>query len=55
MGVSRSSAAVALILARVRPDLPAAQILNEVLCIRQRAWPNLRLIELGDTALERDG
>ena len=55
MGVSRSSAAVALILARVRPDLPAAQILDEVLRIRQRAWPNLRLIELGDEALERDG
>src|SRR5215510_15896186 len=55
MGISRSSAALALILARVRPDLPASQILDEVLHVRQRAWPNLRLIELGDAALERNG
>jgi predicted protein tyrosine phosphatase len=55
MGISRSSAALALILARVRPDLPARQILDEVLRIRRRAWPNLRLVELGDAALERKG
>ena len=55
MGISRSSAALALILARVRPDLPAPQILDEVLRVRRRAWPNLRLIELGDAALERHG
>ena len=55
MGISRSSAAMALILARIRPDLPAVQILDEVLRIRRRAWPNLRLIELGDAALARQG
>ena len=55
MGISRSSAALALILARVRPDLPAVQIMDEVLRIRRRAWPNLRLIELGDAALARHG
>ena len=55
MGISRSSAALALILARVRPDLPAPQILGEVLRVRRRAWPNLRLIELGDAALDRQG
>jgi predicted protein tyrosine phosphatase len=55
MGISRSSAALALILARVRPDLPGPQILGEVLRVRQRAWPNLRLIELGDAALDRHG
>lgn len=55
MGVSRSSAALALILARVRPDLPAPQILDEVLRVRWCAWPNLRLIELGDAALDRKG
>ncbi len=55
MGISRSSAALALILARVRPDLPAPQILDEVLRVRQHAWPNLRLIELGDAALTRHG
>ena len=55
MGISRSSAALALVLARVRPDLPTPQVLGEVLRVRQRAWPNLRLIELGDAALERHG
>ena len=55
MGISRSSAALAVLLARVRPDLPASQILDEVLRIRPHAWPNLRLIELGDAALGRNG
>jgi predicted protein tyrosine phosphatase len=55
MGISRSSAALALILTRARPDLPAPQILGEVLRVRQCAWPNLRLIELGDAALARQG
>ena len=55
MGISRSSAALALILARVRPDLPAVQIMDEVLRIRRWAWPNLRLIELGEAALTRHG
>jgi predicted protein tyrosine phosphatase len=55
MGISRSSAALALILARLRPDLPAPQILEEVLRVRRHAWPNLRLIELGDAALARKG
>jgi predicted protein tyrosine phosphatase len=55
MGISRSPAALALILARVRPDLPAPRILGEVLRVRQHAWPNLRLIELGDAALDRQG
>jgi predicted protein tyrosine phosphatase len=54
-GISRSSAALAVILARIRPDVPAAQLLAEVLRIRGHAWPNLRLIELGDAALERQG
>src|SRR5215471_9869495 len=55
MGISRSSAALALILARMRPDLPAPQILEEVLRVRPHAWPNLRLIELGDVMLARHG
>ncbi len=54
-GVSRSTAATALILAQALPDLPAGQILGEVLRIRPRAWPNLRIIELGDAMLGRGG
>jgi predicted protein tyrosine phosphatase len=54
-GISRSSAALALILAQDRPEVPAADILAEVLGMRDKAWPNLRMIELGDAALGRGG
>jgi predicted protein tyrosine phosphatase len=54
-GVSRSTAALTLILVQARPDLPADEIPTEVLRIRTRAWPNLRMIELGDALLGRNG
>jgi predicted protein tyrosine phosphatase len=54
-GVSRSTASMALILAQALPDRPAAEILGEVLRIRQQAWPNLRMIEMGDAMLGRGG
>ena len=55
MGVSRSTAAMTLILAQARPDRPAAEALAEVRRIRSQLWPNLRLIELGDQLLGRGG
>ncbi len=55
MGISRSSAAMTLILAQARPDRPAAEAMAEVARIRPRCWPNLRLMELGDAALGRRG
>jgi len=55
MGISRSSAAMALILAQARPDRPAAEALAEVRRIRPRIWPNLHVIELGDALLDRRG
>lgn len=55
MGVSRSTAAMALILAQARPDRPALEALAEVRRIRPRIWPNLRVIELGDALLGRGG
>jgi predicted protein tyrosine phosphatase len=55
MGVSRSTAAMALILAQARPDRPSAEALAEVRRIRPRAWPNLRMVELGDDLLGRGG
>jgi predicted protein tyrosine phosphatase len=54
-GVSRSTAAMTLILAQARPELAADEILAEVLRIRSHAWPNLRIIELGDELLGRNG
>jgi predicted protein tyrosine phosphatase len=54
-GISRSSASMALILAQGLPHVPAERILAEVLRIREKAWPNLRLIEMGDAMLGRGG
>jgi predicted protein tyrosine phosphatase len=55
MGVSRSTAAMTLILAQARPDRPGAEALAEVRRIRDKVWPNLRMIELGDEMLGRQG
>ena len=54
-GVSRSTAAAALILAQAHPDRPASETLDAVARIRPRAWPNLRILEFGDALLGRDG
>jgi predicted protein tyrosine phosphatase len=55
MGISRSSAAVLLLLAQARPDRQADALLAEVVRIRPHAWPNLRIVELGDARLGRRG
>lgn len=54
-GISRSTAAAALLLAQANPTRPAEAIIAEVAHLRPRAWPNLRLLELGDAALDRRG
>jgi len=54
-GVSRSTAAATLILVQARPDRPAEEALKAVVRQRPRAWPNLRLLELGDGLLDRQG
>lgn len=54
-GVSRSTAAATLALAQARPDRPADEVLREVARLRPRAWPNLRILELGDELLRRRG
>lgn len=55
MGISRSTAAMILILAQARADRPAAEALARVTQIRPRAWPNLRMLEFGDALLGRNG
>ncbi len=47
--------AMALILAQARPEVPAERLLQAILGIREKAWPNLRLLELGDAMLGRGG
>lgn len=51
MGVSRSTAAMTLILAQARPDRHAGEALAEVVRIRPQAWPNLRMLEIGGDML----
>lgn len=54
-GISRSTAAMTLLLAQARPDRPPAEALAEVVRVRPKAWPNLRMIEFGDTILGLGG
>ncbi|HWD59098.1 MAG TPA: protein-tyrosine-phosphatase [Stellaceae bacterium] len=54
-GVSRSTAAAALLLAQEDPARPADDIFAEIARLRPRAWPNLLLLELGEARLDRRG
>ena len=54
-GISRSTAAMTLILAQALPGQPAGAVLAMVYAIREKAWPNLRILELGDAMLNRGG
>jgi predicted protein tyrosine phosphatase len=54
-GVSRSTASMILMVAQARPELAAATIVQEIFRIRAKAWPNLRIIEIGDAMLGRGG
>jgi predicted protein tyrosine phosphatase len=54
-GVSRSTAAAALILIQANPEWPASAALDTVAAIQPRAWPNLLILEFGDALLGRNG
>ena len=55
MGVSRSTAAMTLLLAQAQPQLSARNVLHQVLAIRSKAWPNLRILTFGEEQLGRRG
>ncbi len=55
MGISRSTAAMALLLAQAQPSTSAADIMAHILSIRDRAWPNLRILMFGEEQLGRKG
>ena len=55
MGISRSTASTALLVAQAAPAMAAADIFAELLKIRPQIWPNLRIIEMGDAKLGRGG
>jgi predicted protein tyrosine phosphatase len=54
-GISRSTAAAALLLAQASPTRNPVDIFTEIGRLRPRAWPNLLLLELGEAALGRSG
>lgn len=54
-GVSRSTASMAVILAQAQPARPAEAAFDKVLRIWPGAWPNLRIVELADALLGRQG
>jgi predicted protein tyrosine phosphatase len=54
-GISRSTASMTLLLAQAQPRLGALEVLAQVVHIRPKAWPNLRILELGEQQLNRPG
>ena len=55
MGISRSTASTALLVAQAAPSMAADDIFAELHKIRPQIWPNLRIIEMGDEKLGRNG
>lgn len=55
MGISRSTAAMTMLLAQAHPEESEGEIATRVRGIRPIAWPNLRMIEMADALLARDG
>jgi len=54
-GLSRSTAAAVLLLAQAQPNRPPEMAVTEMLKLKPRAWPNVRMIELGDESLRCEG
>jgi predicted protein tyrosine phosphatase len=54
-GISRSTAAMTLLLAQAQPTLGADEVLAQVVLIREKAWPNLRILTFGEELLGRQG
>jgi len=54
-GVSRSTASAILLLAQRNPARDPNEIVGEVARQRPQAWPNLRIVEIGDRLLGRGG
>jgi predicted protein tyrosine phosphatase len=55
MGVSRSTAAMLMVMAQAEPDVSEADLYARLRQIRPQAWPNSRMIRFADQTLRRDG
>jgi predicted protein tyrosine phosphatase len=54
-GISRSTAAMAMLLAQTYPDQNEDHIFQRLVEIRPQAWPNSRMIGFADRLLSRNG
>jgi predicted protein tyrosine phosphatase len=54
-GVSRSTASALVLLAQADPARDPHAIVAQITRHRPQAWPNLRIVELGDRQLDRRG
>lgn len=55
MGISRSTAAMAMLLAQAHPEQEEEAIAQRLTAIRPKAWPNSRMIAFADDMLGRGG
>ena len=55
MGVSRSTAAMTILMAQSNPEEGAERIFSELLRLRPQAWPNSLMVEFADEQLGRPG
>ena len=55
MGISRSTAAMLMMLASSYPDETSEQLADRLIAIRPQAWPNARMIGFADEILGREG
>lgn len=54
-GISRSTAAMAMLLAKTHPDESETALMRRLHAIREKAWPNARMIAFADERLGRGG
>ncbi|HMN73605.1 MAG TPA: protein-tyrosine-phosphatase [Rhodoblastus sp.] len=55
MGMSRSTAAMGMLIAQDEPDLSGDEVFARVYDIRKRSWPNSLMVRMADDALGRGG
>ena len=55
MGISRSTAAMVMMMACARPHESDDELVARVTALRPQAWPNLRMIDFADDILGRSG
>jgi predicted protein tyrosine phosphatase len=54
-GISRSTAAMAILMAQVEPDMDEDSLFAQLTRMRAKAWPNSRMIGFADAMLGRGG